>query len=103
MTAYKATFGTKMMGTTTSSDAPFDQAKFDYAYYAAAINGFDVFSHGEQYFSASSASLPYRNRPEIPGTAFVGPVVNDSGVIKRALNVGLKIDTVNHQTSTILN
>ena len=98
---YRNLKGTKIAAVTTS-DGTFDQAKLDYSYYAAAINSFDSYGWGEQFFSAGDAQLPFRTRPQILGTHFTGALVNNSGILERQTNVGIHINTTNHTTSTLL-
>lgn len=103
MVTYKNTFGTKMATVTTIDASAYDQAKWDYSYLSAALYEFDLAGWGEEFFSASSASLPFRPRAEINGTSFITAITeNPSDVFSRGTNVGIKIDTVNHTVSTIL-
>jgi hypothetical protein len=83
---YKNQFGTRMAAVTTlctpqisvcdpprtECNVPFDQAKFDYAWWSTLLYGFDFMGWGEANFSAGcpgepwADSLPYRTRPD-PG------------------------------------
>ena len=92
------------MATVTTTDASaYDQAKWDYSYLSAALYDFDLAGWGEEFFSASSALLPFRTRADINGTSFITAITeNPSDVFSRGTNVGIKVDTVNHTVSTIL-
>lgn len=103
MVSYRNERGTKLAAVTTTDNSAFDQNKADYSYYAASANGLDAWGWGEENFSASSASLPFRERPVINGTSFTSEVTYTNGVLQRQTNVGINIDTVNHTVSTYLN
>lgn len=100
---YRTQKGTKIAAVATGGNIPFDQSKADYSYYAAALNGFDAWGWGEEFYSASSASLPYHDRAAIHGNNFTGNITNTAGVLQRQTNVGIKIDTNTHQIGAILN
>lgn len=102
MTAYKATYGTKMAAVATLGSETFSQNLADYSYYLAALNKFDSWGFGEQYFSASSASLPFRTRTPFIGTKFDSSIIINGGIIERQTNVGIHVDTVNHTVNTLL-
>lgn len=103
MAAHRTSFGTKMATVTTTDASPFDQAKWDYSYASASLYAFDAAGWGEEFFSASSASLPFRTRMAIQGTSFITAITeNPTDVFSRQTNVGLKVDTVNHTVSTLL-
>lgn len=103
MLNYRTTYGTKMAMTTTNDSSPFDQNKWDNAYYLSVIYELDASSWGEEFFSASSASLPFRTRKEVLGTEFTGPINEVSGVFSRPTNVGVQVDTNTHVATDILN
>lgn len=102
MNSYKAIYGTKLAAITTTDASDFDPNKFDYAYYGAALNDFDTFGWGEQYFSASSGSLPFHTRKSIPGNRFDSSVLINGNVYERRTNVGIHIDTATHVVSNWL-
>ena len=60
LAAVRTTLPIQVLSVTTTLSGTFDQAKFDYAYWSAAL---DRVGWGEQDFSASSGSAPYRVRP----------------------------------------
>jgi hypothetical protein len=104
MKNYRTTYGTKMAAITTNDASAFDQNKANYSYYIALANELDYWGWGEQYFSAASAQLPYRNRPNYQGTKFTATLIVNptTGVIERDTNVGVHIDTIAHTTSTLM-
>lgn len=102
MLNYRSTFGTKMAMTTTNDSSAFDQNKWDNAYYLSVIYQLDAASWGEEFFSSSSASLPFRTRKEIIGTKFTGPINEASGVFSRPTNIGVKVDTNTHLATELL-
>jgi len=102
MNNYKSTFGVLMTACTTADSSPFDQAKADYSYFASLMNEFDAWCYGEEFFSASSASLPMVTRKPYSGSKFTGPIVHNAGVFTRQTNVGIEVDTVNHTADTDL-
>jgi hypothetical protein len=103
MVNYKDSIGTKMAIVTTTDDSPFDQDKWDYAYYSCVLYGFDAAGWGEENFSAVSAKLPWREKKNIKGTKFTTNITEDpSSVFSRQTNVGITVDTINHTVSYIL-
>lgn len=99
---YRQTYGTKIAAVTTNDFSSYDQNKTNYSYYASVINLFDAWGWGEEFFSASSAQLPFRDRPLIIGTYFTHPINIVNGILERQTNIGVHIDTNNHTTSTLL-
>lgn len=99
MSNYKTQFGTEMHCCPTLSAVPYDQNLIDFSYYATVLNQFDGFAVGEENFSASSASLPFRPRPQINGTHFTSPLTYNGDVYSRDTNVGISLDTANHTIS----
>ncbi|AYV78852.1 MAG: hypothetical protein Edafosvirus39_5 [Edafosvirus sp.] len=99
MSSYHTTVGTNMAAVATADASAFDQNKADYSYYAAVLNNFQAWGYGEQYYSASSASMPFRTRKAILGTHFTENVVNSSGIIERTTNIGIHVDTNAHTVS----
>lgn len=93
MESFRTTFGSKMATVSTWDARPYEQAKWDYSYYSAAQRSFDLAGFGEEFFSASSASLPFRARKEIHGDRLVGSLVDVGGVLERQTNIGLQVDT----------
>lgn len=102
MLNYKSTYSTKMAMTTTNDSSAFDQDKWDNAYYLAVAYGLDSASWGEEFFSASSASLPFRTRKEVLGTYFTGSLVENSGVFEIQTNIGIHVDTNSHNATELL-
>lgn len=100
---YRDTYGTKIAAITTNDSSPYDQNKADYSYYASVANTFNAWGWGEEFFSASSASLPFRPRPPVLGTYFTGAITYVAGVLERQTNIGIHIDTNTHTTNTLLN
>lgn len=100
---YRNQRGTKIAAISTTNSDPFDQAKADYSYYASVLNEFDAWGWGEEFFSASSASLPFRDRAPIIGTYFTGNISSTGGVLERQTNVGIHLNTNTHQVGTQLN
>jgi len=102
MRAYKTVLGVKLAAITTTAGATFDQNKYNYAYLTSALNNFDSFGWGEEYYAASSCNIPLRTNPGFGGTAFTTPIITQNGLIERQSNVGIVIDTVNHTAATTL-
>lgn len=102
MTNYKNIFGTKMACITTYDTSPYDQTKADFSYFSCAIYGFDAWGFGEYNYSATSALLPYRSRKEIYGTTFIEGIIDQDPIYTRKTNIGIKLDTVNHIASFVL-
>lgn len=104
MATYKALSGVNMACiTTTTGSAGFDQSKWNSAYYAHTVYGFNASGWGEPLFSASDALLPWRSRWSVSGTQFTGSLTKNSGVFQRQTNVGIALDTSSHETSSLLN
>lgn len=104
MAAYKASSGVNMACiTTTTASIGFDQSKWNAAYYAHTIYGFDASGWGEPLYSAPDALLPWRTRLPINGTKFAGSLNKNSGVFDRQTNIGITVDTSTHETSSLLN
>lgn len=101
MINYRNTFGTKMAAVTTIDASAYDQNKMDYAYFSALLYGLDSFGWGEEFYSASSASLPFRPRKEFFGTKHVNSITNNGGVYEINTNIGFVVDTVNHTVDTL--
>ena len=102
MVAYKATFGTEMAAISTNDASPFDQAKADYSYFAAALNDFDYWGYGEENFSSISAQLPFRTRKTFYGNRFDSAVTIAGNVYERRTNVGIHVDTGAHTVDILL-
>jgi hypothetical protein len=91
------------MATVTTWDSrPYEQAKWDYAYYSTALYCFDYAGFGEEFFSASSAELPFRPRKEILGTRGTGTLFDNNGVLEKQTNIGINVDTNNFTVSELL-
>jgi hypothetical protein len=103
MAGYKSTFGTKMATVTTTNTSTFDQDKFDYAYFSTVLYNFDAAGWGEENFSATSASLPFRTRKSFLGTSLTNSISSpSSNVYQRNTNIGILVDTTNHTVGTLL-
>lgn len=84
----------------------YDQNKMDYAYYAANLFGFDAYGWGELNYSSIGGleSLPYRERKFIIDyDYFKTGIIKNENIYKRKMNIGIHIDTVNHNVSYKLN
>jgi hypothetical protein len=103
MNTYKTTYGTQMAAITTSDNSAFDQNKADYSYFASVLNGFNYWGYGEQFFSASSALLPFRTRKIFYGNRFDSGVNIMGNVYERRTNVGIHVDTSAHTVNILLN
>lgn len=104
MASYKSQWGSSMAClTTTTAVIGFDQTKWDNAYFACAVYGFDAAGWGEPNFSASDALLPWRERAYINGTKLTGSLIKQgSGLFERQTNVGVTIDVSNHEIGDLL-
>lgn len=92
----------QMACVTTYDNSAFDQAKFDYAFYSSVLYGFGAFGWGEEFYSASSAQLPFRTRPPVYGDSFVNGISEPvSGTFQRNTNVGVLVNTTTHTVDTV--
>ena len=98
----RTTYGVELACVTTYDSSAYDQAKWDYAYYSAALYGLDYAGFGEEFFSASSALLPFRPRKDIIGDHQVGSILSSGDNREIQLNVGIHIDTSTHDVSQLL-
>ena len=87
---------------TTYDTSSFDQDKLDYAYFSCVLDGHQAFGWGEQYFSASSALMPYRTRPTFYGTKHTSSISQNGSIYERSTNVGFHINTSTHTVSILL-
>lgn len=92
--SYRNATDTKIAGITTTTSGVYDQNKFDYAYFSAMLYGFNAFGWGEQYFSASSAQLPFRPRKNFCGTKYVSNITEKNGKMFVFTNTGFEVNTV---------
>lgn len=102
MIAFKSTFNTSMACVTTYDNSVFDQLKADYSYYSCVLDGFDSWGWGEEFFSASSAQLPFRTRKTVYGNKFTSGIVQNGNIYERDTNIGIHIDSTNHTVNTLL-
>ena len=102
MTNYKTTFGTNMAAITTLGSQTFTQNLANYSYFLAVLNKFDAWGFGEEYFSSSSALLPFRMRVPFHGTKFTAPITIINGVMEHQTNVGIHVDTNAHTVDLLL-
>lgn len=101
---YRQALGFRVLSiTTTVTDGPgaYDEARFFYAWHAAALYGHTATGWGEFEYSASGASssqAPFRTRPALdPGTSFTGPVFHAGTLHTRGTDNGrIWLDTGNH-------
>lgn len=104
MASYKTSSGVNMACiTTTTSALGFNQTKWNNAYAACNVYGFDASGWGEPSFSASDALLPWRTRLSISGTKLTGSLIKSSGVFERQTNVGVHLNTNTREVSSLLN
>lgn len=101
--SYRTTYGTKIATIATLGSATFAQNLADYSYFATVLNGLDSWGFGEEFFSASSAQLPFRTRIPFYGTHFTGPITTTGGVLEHQTNVGIHVDTNTHTVGILLN
>ena len=99
---FKEATGVKLAAVTTTVSGIFDQAKFDYAYYSAILFNFDAFGWGEKDFSASTGSMPYRERKRVYGNKVISDIKNEHGVLTVYTNVGIKINTITRQVDYVI-
>lgn len=97
--SFQDVLGFKVLSTTTSDmGGSYDARKFFYSWYSALLYGHEATGWGELYYSAASASAPFRDRPvTAPGSVYTGPVVNISPQFTRTTNLGMIIvNTATH-------
>lgn len=100
---WKANNGCQMaMNTTTNNVVDWNSDKWDYAYFSAVLDGLDAACWGEDNYSASSASLPFRTRKEHLGTSLDGDISNSGAVYERKTNVGIHVDASAHTVDLLL-
>lgn len=102
MSEYKTTFGTGLAAVATLGSVTFTQNLADYSYFSAVLNGMDAWGFGEEYFSASSALLPFRSRATFYGNRFTSAITTTGGVLEHQTNVGIHIDTNTHTVGILL-
>lgn len=99
---YRTTYGTKIAAVATLGSDTFSQELADYSYFAAVLNGFDAWAFGEEFYSASSANLPFRTRKPVFGTKFTNAITTTGGILEHQSNVGIHIDTNAHTVANLL-
>lgn len=103
MAGWQANNGCQMaIVTTTNTVVGWDSDKWDYAYFSSVLDGFKAAGWGEENYSASSASLPFRDRKAFSGDKIMGDIINVGGVYERQTNVGIHVDSNTHTVSTTL-
>lgn len=102
MESYRTTYGSKMATVSTWDSSAYDQAKWDYSYYSSAQRSFDLAGFGEEFYSASSALLPFRPRKVIYGDHFTGSIISSSGVLEHQTNIGIQVDTNSFTVKEVL-
>jgi len=99
---YRNMYSTKIAAIATSDGSTFDQNQANYSYYASVINEFDAWGWGENSYSATNGSMPFRQRAKVIGTKFINGQINTNGVLERQVNAGIHIDTNTHVVNIIL-
>jgi hypothetical protein len=99
---YRDTYKFSIAGGATLGSATFDQNLVDYSYFLTVLNRFNAFSFSEEFYSASSASLPFRTRKPFEGTKFSSQISTDAGILERRTNVGIHVDTNAHTVNILL-
>ncbi len=97
---YRESFGTEMWALATAANSPTSaqvvETQLRYAWYAAAIYGFEGVGWSESYFSASGSAtnqLPWRfrpnpNQPAGIGSSYIGDVLHQGDVQSRSTDLG---------------
>jgi len=96
---YQQQLGFKILSvTTTLSSAPYDQNKFWYQWYSAALYGHVATGWGEYLFASDDSLAPFRPRPAIQlGPEFKSGVYLAGNKYSRRVSAGiLWINGVNH-------
>lgn len=102
MLIYKSQYNISTACVATSG-ATFSQQKWNVAYRAHALYSCNSSGWGEQFYSASSSTLPWRERLYINGTLFTSSINKPSAsIFQRQTNVGVVVNTVTHSTAVIL-
>ena len=96
---YQEDIGIFITTTNNSSDV-FSQKKFDYAYFSAALYGYDAISWGQYLYASNDASAPFRTRPSDDlGNSFTGEIIDSSPTFTRATSTGvISISTQSHNS-----
>ena len=104
MRLYKQIYNVKMACiTTTNLVFGFDQNKWDNAYFAHSLYGFDASGWGEPNYSATDALLPLRNRKLIFGKIINGNnITSNNGTFENKTNVGVYVNTHTKESGIIL-
>jgi Fascin domain len=79
---YQAELDFRVLSVATAGPAPFDEAKFDYAWYAAMLYGHEAFGWGER-------RAPYRRRPSLTPGYFTGDITVSGTAFERPTDAGL--------------
>jgi len=89
---------TVLSNTTIDSSGVYDEAKFFYAWYTAAIYGHTATCWGEYNYSASSSSAPFRARPAVElGKVFKSGIAKNGSVYTRRTERGvIFVNAANH-------
>lgn len=100
---YAKDVGVSVATITTANSDPFDQARWDYAYFASLLFGFDAQGFGEPDYSATSALLPFRTRKRFYGNVYSDPVPTVTGYsLQRRTNVGIRLNPTTHTVDFLL-
>jgi len=102
MSSYATTYGSNMAAIATLGAATFVQNFADYSYFAAVLNSMTAWGFAEQYYSAASASLPYRTRMNFHGNKFTSAISTSGGKLEHQTNIGIHVDTNAHTVSVLL-
>jgi len=100
MKIYQDIIGFKIVSTTTSN-TPYNENAFHYAWYSALFDEHEATSWGEINFGATEQSSLFRVRPELDDELyFVSGIKDKNGIAKRETNLGsIEIDTDKHLVS----
>lgn len=88
LAAFTDSLGTQVLTVTTNdSTNTFSQSEFDYAWYSALLDGYVAVGWGEFEFSSTTASAPFRVRPNVDaGTSFTSSIIAADGAFQRTTN-----------------
>ncbi len=98
MKCYQDRVGFKILSITTSN-APYDEDAFKYAWYSALFDEHEATGWGEINFGATNETSLFHDRVKLDDELFfTGAIKNRDGVVKRETNLGsIEIDTNKHQ------
>jgi len=85
----------------TNNNSIYDDEKAKYSYLSSILYNFDAWGFVEYMYSENNY-MPYRERIYVPGSEFTTDIIEDNGICKRRLNVGIKIDSNIHSADILL-